>query len=381
MRYWLCVPLAGLLMLFTGCGQFFPPVTTGSGSGSGGATGDYLYVANSNPSLNTIAGFSIASAKLSTATSSPYAIGTTPTTMAITPNNKFLYVADAAVGAIYGYVINSNGSLTAINNGNSGLVATQVYPLAMRVDPNSNWLVIADVSSETAVFGINSSSGALTFLTGSQVGLSSGSAGRIAFNPADNLVFFAMGTGGVDALTFNSSTGALSTNYQMLPPGQSGGVSFSDTSLAVSPNGNYLFVTETGGTGVRVMSIVSSGKLTSISGSPFATGLGPNDVLVDSTGAYVYVANRTDGTISAFSLASTTGKLTPITGSPFATGSEPSSLAEDNTHAYIAVACTGGSSDLEVYAIDATTPGALDAFGTATTGIDPTEAFQVVATN
>ncbi|MBT9332839.1 lactonase family protein [Paracidobacterium acidisoli] len=380
-RFWFSLPLAGLLML-CGCGQFFPPLTSGSGSGSGsgGATGDYLYVANSNSSLNTVAGFSIASGKLAGTNSSPYAIAVTPTTIAITPNNKYLYVADAIAGAIYGYTINSDGSLSVINNGNNGLVATQVYPLAMRVDTSGNWLVIADVSSDTAVFSVNSSSGALTFVSGTQVALTPGSAGRIAFNPADNLAFVAMGTGGVNVLNFNSSTGAISAN-QKLASGQAGGTSLSDTSLAVSPGGNFLFVTETT-TGVKVLSIASNGALTSIAGSPYSTGSsGPNDVLVDSTGSYVYVANRPDATISAFSLNSTTGALTPIAGSPFSTGSEPSSLAEDNTHTYIAVACAGGSSDFEVYAIDTTTPGALDAFGNSTTGTDPTGAFQVVATN
>jgi 6-phosphogluconolactonase len=382
MRYWLCVPLAGLMML-SGCGKFFPPVTSGSGSsgsgtGTGGASGDYLYVSNSD--LNTVAGFSIASGKLAVTANSPYTIGTNATqaAIAITPNNKFLFLANFIDGAIYGFAINSDGSLSTIGDG--GALVTGVFPLAMKVDSTSNWLIMADVSSTTEVFGINSSTGALSVVSNTQLGLTAGTPERIVFNPADNLVFVALGTGGVNVLNFNSSTGAISANQQ-LQPGQSNGTAFSDTSLAVSPNGNFLFVTETGGTGVKVLSIASSGVLSAAAGSPVATGLGPNDVLVDSTGAYLYVANRTDGTISAFSLASTTGKLTAITGSPFATGSEPSSLAEDNTHAYIAVACTGGTPDLQVFAIDAATPGALDAFATATTGTDPTGAFQVVASN
>ena len=376
MRYLLSVPLAGLMM-FSGCGQFFPPITSTGGGGTGSNTGDYLYVANSSTSLNTVAGFSIGT-KLTTTASSPYDIGATPTAVAITPNNEFLYVASLTDGAIFGYAVNSNGSLTALNSGSP--LVTGVAPEALKVDTTGNWLVMADLSPTAYVFSVDSSTGILTQSSSAAVGLTAGVPGKIAFTPADNLVFIALGSGGVNVLSFDSSTGVISAD-QKLASGVSSGVSLNDTSLAVSPNGNFLFVTETGGTGVKALTISSSGVLTPITGSPFATGLGPNDVLVDSTGAYVYVANRTDGTISAFTLDSTTGKLTAIAGSPFATGSEPSSLAEDNTHAYIAVANAGGNSDLQVFKIDTTTLGALDAFTTATTGTDPTGAFQVVATN
>jgi DNA-binding beta-propeller fold protein YncE len=100
-------------------------------------------------------------------------------------------------------------------------------------------------------------------------------------------------------------------------------------------------------------------------------------VIVDATGSYVYVANRTDGTVSAFTLA-TTGALTQISGSPFLTGTNPVDIAEDMTHAYIAVACSGGTPDLQVFTISTTTPGALTSFATANTGTDPTNAFAVV---
>jgi DNA-binding beta-propeller fold protein YncE len=100
---------------------------------------------------------------------------------------------------------------------------------------------------------------------------------------------------------------------------------------------------------------------------------------VDSTGAYVYVTNRTDGTVSAFTLSATTGGLTQISGSPFATGKNPVALTEDVSHAYIAVACTGGSPDVQVFTIGTTTtPGGLTSFATAT-GNTPTGALAVVA--
>ncbi|HVT98471.1 MAG TPA: beta-propeller fold lactonase family protein, partial [Acidobacteriaceae bacterium] len=118
---------------------------------------------------------------------------------------------------------------------------------------------------------------------------------------------------------------------------------------------------------------------TETSGSPYTTNTGAWSVLVDSTGSYVYVANRTAGTISAF-LLTNTGALTAVSGSPFATGSLPVALVEDKTKAYIAVVCSGGNSDLQVFSISSTTPGALTSFATAKTGTDPTSASSLAAT-
>jgi DNA-binding beta-propeller fold protein YncE len=130
--------------------------------------------------------------------------------------------------------------------------------------------------------------------------------------------------------------------------------------------------------GLRVLSIGTSGALTELTGSPYTTGLGPSGVIVDSTGSYVYVANRTANNVSAF-LLSATGALTQISGSPFSTGTSPVDLTEDISDKYVAVACSGGTPDLQVFQILTTTPGALNSFTTSTTGTDPTGAAAIVA--
>jgi 6-phosphogluconolactonase (cycloisomerase 2 family) len=103
-------------------------------------------------------------------------------------------------------------------------------------------------------------------------------------------------------------------------------------------------------------------------------------VLVDSSGTYVYVTNRTSNNISAFVLGAN-GTLTAITGSPFATGTTPIDIAEDASGKYVGVVCNGGGQDLEVYSFDATTAGALDSAANATTGTDPTLPIAIVATH
>jgi DNA-binding beta-propeller fold protein YncE len=149
-----------------------------------------------------------------------------------------------------------------------------------------------------------------------------------------------------------------------------------DEGMAVAPDGDTLFAAETVTGGVRVFTINSNGSLTESTSSPVTTGTAPWAVLVDATGSYVYVADRTKAQISAFSLAS--GKLTAI-GSPIATGDLPVQMVEDNSKTYVAVVCTGGNPDVELYTIGTT--GALTKFTTATTGTDPTEASSLAATH
>jgi 6-phosphogluconolactonase (cycloisomerase 2 family) len=372
--------LAGLLAL-AGCGQFFPPVTStngggGSGGGGGGtgATGAYLYVANSNPNLNTIAGFSLTNGKLTNISGSPFAVPLTPSCIAMTPNDSLLYMGSLS-GAIYVYTVGSNGAISLGNGGTP--VFTGDSPVTMEIDSTGQWIVwVSGFSGEAYVFGINSSTGALTNLNVPGVALASSAASSLAITPNDAYVYVALGTDGVETLSFNGTTGALAPVNSVLPPKQN---LDADLAVAVSPNGKYLYVTETGINAVRVFSIASNGTLSEISGSPFKTGLGPAAVLADPTGSYVYVANRTGNSISAFSVG-TTGGLTAIAGSPFSTGTTPVAMAEDKTKGYLAVVNEGGSPDLQVFQFSTTTPGALTPVATSSTGTDPTQAIGIAAT-
>jgi 6-phosphogluconolactonase (cycloisomerase 2 family) len=358
--------LAGLTL--AGCGKFFVKETNPTPpSGSG----NYFYVANTT--TLSVAGFSVGSSNLTNTSNSPYGLGVAPSAMAVTPNGSFIYVATLA-GAIYGYSVGTDGSLTLMNSGNA--LITGISPIALKVDPSGQWLVAVDLSPAAYVFSINTSSGLLT-QQGNPLGLDAGSPNRIVFTPSNGLMYVSLGTGGVDICTFNSATGVVTKTNQILKPKA---VSNADQGLAVDPSGKFLFVTETGASAVRVLSIAASGALTEVSGSPFPTGLGPSAVMVDSTGTYVYVANRTDGTISAFTLSSS-GSLTKISGSPFSTGSAPTDLAEDTADAHIGVACTGGTPDFQVFSIGSatsTTPGALTSFASSQAST-PAGAIAVVA--
>jgi len=361
-----------VLLSLCGCGQFFPPINNcTSNCPSTGA--NYIYAANGN-TLN-IAGFTISSTAINSISGSPFSFGVTPSALAITPSNTYLYAATLS-GGIFGYSIGTGGVLSVINSGSA--VVTGVSPSSIAVDTTGKWLIAVDATPTAYIFSINSdgtvtSAGSVPLVTGTNPNQSPN---HMAFTPNDNFLYVSLGNVGVIILTFNSSTGVLTNNNQVLPPKKSVDAM---QGLAVNTAGTYLYVAETGLSGVRVLSInATTGALTEITGSPYTTGTGPSAVLLDSTGSYLYVANRASNSISAF-LVSSSGALTQISGSPFAAGTNPIDMTEDNTHTYICVVNAGGSPDLQTYTILTSVPGALEPFKSAATGTDPTNALAIAA--
>ena len=131
-------------------------------------------------------------------------------------------------------------------------------------------------------------------------------------------------------------------------------------------------MTETGLNGVRVLNAANLAPL-----GQYPTDLGARGVLVDHTGAYVYVTNSTKTTISQFALSGT-GALTPLATPAVSTGKSPFALSEDSSNAFIFAACSGGSPDLQMFSIG--TDGSLTSVQSVTGGSTPSGAVAVVAT-
>jgi 6-phosphogluconolactonase (cycloisomerase 2 family) len=384
--------LCFLLLGLTGC-DFFVPQTN---SGGGTNTGDYLYVANSNNTF--LAGFSVSSTgTLSVLKNSPYNNGVAAQSVTVTPANTFLYAG--TTNGIFAYAINSDGSITVQNSG--AAVAQDIVATSMQieVDSTGTYLLAAGVGTAIgaqaiAIYTVNTSTGLLTALTGSPVALYTGNGttatvvtpNNVLITPNNSYVYVSLGTLGVQVLTLKSG-GALNagTNPTILPP-SSKSTSPSDGGLASDPLSAFLFVAEIN-TGLRVFSIGTGGALNEVTGSPYAVGTGPVAVLLDTTGSYVYVANKGSNNISGFLLTAASGKLTAIAGSPFASGGQlPVAMVNDNTKSFVAVINSGSNgsnsnSDLQTFKFDATTDGKLVPVATATTGTDPTNPGAIAASH
>jgi 6-phosphogluconolactonase len=380
-----------LLLGLSGCGGFFVPQTSSGGTTN---TGDYLYVANGSDTF--FAGFGVASSgALSVLSGSPYNNSVAAQSLAVNPANTFLYAGTTA--GIFVYGINSNGSITVQNDG--AVAAQDVVATAMRVDSTGNYLLAAGISTAQQVqaigiYTIDTSTGLLTPVAGSPLALYTGNASTptvvapsgLLITPNNAYVYASLGALGVQVLTLGSG-GALAAGATptLLAP-FSTSTSPSDQGTASDPNSQFLFVAEIN-TGLRVFSIGSGGSLKEVSGSPYAVGTGPTAVDLDSTGSYVYVANKGSNNISAFTLTAASGKLTAVAGSPFSSGGQlPIGIVNDNSKNFVAVINSGtngsgGNNDLQLFKFDATTDGKLDPVATATTGTDPTNPAAIAATH
>jgi 6-phosphogluconolactonase len=364
---WLAGSVGVSALLLAGCGDFF--TSSSSGGGGGSTVGSYSYVGTQT---GVLAGYAVSSTgALGTLSGSPFQLATaTIMALAITPSNTFLYAAVAGVG-VFGLGLNgTTGVPTLIST--SALVQ-DVAPSALTVDPSGKFLLVAGLANGVAAVGeyaINSD-GTLAEVTGSPVSITfpSGtdttnlSVQNIAVAPNSSYVFVTLGQLGVAPLLFNTS-GGLSANTLIISPKATSGIANQDLGLAVNAGSTALFVGETN-VGVRVFTIGSS-TFTEISGSPFKAGSQPRSIAFDGTGDFLYVANGSDNTISGYSVLSS-GTLTPLTGSPFsAVGTGPFALALDQSKKFLLSANLGGSPDVQLFSFDATTAGKLDPGATAT---------------
>lgn len=350
------------LVFLAGCGKFFPPVTSGGGGSGTTTSGDYFYAGSLQSGSPAVAGLSVGNSTIAAISGSPWGSSIGPEALAIDPNNNYVYVGGGSAYEVDSWAIDgSTGALSAVNAlGSFG-------PVALQVDNSGSWLVGMDsLQSEIYAFALTSGGGISSPYSSSIAALSgcdpstdlSGLPAGLVISSSD-YIYASCGTAGIYVLSLNASTGAVSL-LQTISPKKSGAAD-SGLALATTTAGSYLIAAETVTSGARVFSISSTnGKLTELSSSPVSTGAGPDAVLVDSSDSYVYVANRTDGTISGF-LLSNSGALTAISGSPFTTGLLPVALAEDNSGTYIAVACSG-SNDIDTYTIGASPAGALTSY-------------------
>jgi 6-phosphogluconolactonase len=109
------------------------------------------------------------------------------------------------------------------------------------------------------------------------------------------------------------------------------------TGLAMLPGDAFLYVTNSSLNTIDAYSIGSTGALTPIAGSPFATGPAPNPITFDSAGHFAYVSNNTASSIFVYSVNGTTGALTEIQADRVATGVSPGqvSFTPDAKFAYV----------------------------------------------
>ena len=319
-RRWMKLVLAASLLL-AGCKGFWTPPASSGGSGSTTDSSGHFYVLN--VATNQVAGYYVNAGTLTTLPGSPYTLPTTPLAIAIAPNGNFLYVSTSE--GIYLYSIASTGQIS-LANASAPISSDQA--ISMQISPDDSWLLeVASGAPYVYAVSINSSTGVLNSRTEQYAVLPASSVQQVAIAPDETYVFVAMGSDGTALVPFTSSNTNPLGAVRRLPTVNSAGAAIS---VAVDPVvsgqtaprlfyiGETAAVSGSNSGAIRAFEFgtLTSGTLTEISGSPFASqGLAPYSILPLASGNYVYTVNRqvsgsSTGVIAGFTVGSTSTAYT-----------------------------------------------------------------------
>src|SRR5712675_2362631 len=173
------------------------------------------------------------------------------------------------------------------------------------------------VFAVASVIALQSLLGCSGFFTGRATTTTTGSSTSFAFVSNFNNA----ATGSISIYNRDTGSGALTSNGSIATGDSTDGRSFGPSALATASSGSFLYSANDGG-GISAFTVNSSnGALTTVSGSPFLSGLlVPTAIAVDPTSKFVYVADSGAAGIGGYAINSSTGALTTISGSPFLTG-------------------------------------------------------------
>ena len=286
---------------------------------------------------------------------SPYPVGDGARSAVLHPSGKFLYVANPGQeeNDISLFTIASNGTLTEV------LPRTSVAPAAslpqlLVMDPAGGFLYVMNTGSDNiSVFSIDSSNGALT-----QVGIPTliGSPPlNMQLTPSGNFLYVTTSGGQVgndgSIVGFSVNAGVLTSLGAAFP---SDGIN--PNGLAIDPTGTYLYAANTSSASISIFTIGSSGALSEVPSSPLAdTYTAPVNLILDPTGTFLYVANQGSNNVAAYSISSSTGLPTVLSSSTttgaFSTEGNPSFLAADPNGEFLFVGNQGSSAGIEAFEV------------------------------
>ncbi len=327
------------------------------------------YVYTSVQGSNMISVFSVNSStgSLNKVEDEPVAGG--PASMAISPNKNFLYVSQRSNKTFSSYSIDrTTGALTFI-----GTVPAIDNPVNISTDNTGRYLFSAYfAASKAAVQLVDSATGVISsvpLVSFTTLGINPHA---IHTDPANKFVFIANMTGNrIQQFSFDDNTGVMTPNSPaFIQPVDSIG----PRHFVFHGSKNIVYFSNEIGNRVSVYSLNNStgqlALLQEISTLPAAYSLTNKvaDIHITPDNTFLYVSNRGQDAIAAFSINAATGLLT-ATGY-FPTQTSPRAFDIDATGSFL-YAAGETSGKLSHYMIN-NTNGELNLIGTYNLGINPT---------
>jgi 6-phosphogluconolactonase (cycloisomerase 2 family) len=330
-------------------------------------SGNVLYVMNV---YGQISAYSINAGVLTQLANSPFSVSMNGSTeqLTIDPSGSFLYVTEQSTDGLFGFTIGSDGSLTAMQSGNSFSVGQS--PNYISVDAGSQFVYVNNrTSGDIWVYSIASRTGLLTNVSEIRTaaftgqGIVSGTAG-LTFTPTALYIANAENSGGtIQQFTIDSATGDLSSLSLPISAGNG------PLAIATDPFGLYAYSTASMSDQIFGYDTASTG-LSSLAGNPFTAGNGPTGLTTDLSGSFLYATMKTDNSVWLYDLVSGVPTGGAKTVSTFGAG--PVFIAPEPTGQYFYVA-NATTPSIDMYVIDL--PGgslAANGGGTLTKGASQT---------
>ena len=290
--------------------------------------GKFAFVANQGGGVSAYT-INPSTGALGTVTGSPFAAGATPFAVTVSPDGRFAYVANYTSNSISAYTINSSTGALGTNTvpGSPFDNGAFTRPTSITVSPNGKFAYVANYENRSvSAYTINPSTGALATVTGSPFRAGGGS-WFVTVSPDSKFAYVAnYNSDSISAYTIDPISGALG---EVAGSPFANGTSTFPSAISISADTKFAYIANERYDSVSVYTIDSStgalGTSTALS-SPFAADDGPVSITLSPDGKFAYTANYNSGSISAYTINPSTGALGAVISSPFKAGTQPRSV-------------------------------------------------------
>ena len=232
-------------------------------------------------------------------------------------SGRWVLVSHYTSGSLSVFPVNNDGSLgdtiQSVRFEGSSISRRQQGPHvhSVLVSPDNKYVYVADLGTDKVmIYVLDQNTGKLTAASDPWGSANPGSGPRhFTFHPVNSFFYLAEElSSSVSVFDRDKSTGALTSvqTLSSLPEGFNGHNSVAD--IHTDPDGNYLYVTNRGHNSLAIFSIQDNGKIELIGHEP-VRGDHPRNFMVDPKGEFLMVANQNTDNIVLFQIDKSTGLL------------------------------------------------------------------------
>jgi 6-phosphogluconolactonase len=280
----------------------------------------FLYAANENNS-GDVSAFAIDSAtgqlKFLNQVSSK---GSGPCHVAVDQTGKWLFVANYNSGSAAAYPIKADGSLgeaSAVDqHAGKSVNPRQAGPHAhvAAISPDNRFVWVADLGlDEVLSYRIDPAKGGMTANDPPFVKLTAGSGPRhVVFRPDAKFAYVISELAAtVTVFSYDAAKGTMQEvqTISTLPEGYTGAKSGAE--IALDPSAKFLYASNRGHDSIAIFKVDAAKGTLTAAGNVSAGGKTPRNFVIDPTGNYLLAANQDSNNVVEFKIDRQTGGLTP----------------------------------------------------------------------